>query len=195
MPRKKTANTAQAKKNIDLETAPTVLPKRAQPRVSDKTEGSNINIKRITEQRLLDTKIVRQHGWRMGSIISISLGLGIAAGALVIGYLLFTGNSAPTESVSEIIVPPPPSPQTTETQKQNQEEVPKVVLQTVEILETPTGYLNVRAGAGTNFKKVAEVHPGESFDLLTEDVQKGWYEIRVSEEISGWVSKQYAKIK
>lgn len=72
---------------------------------------------------------------------------------------------------------------------------PSVKLQEVEILETPTGYLNVRKGPGTNFEKIAQVKPGESYSLVSEDETAGWYEIKLSDSSTGWVTKQYAKIK
>jgi len=57
-------------------------------------------------------------------------------------------------------------------------------IKTVTVTETPTGWLNVRAGAGTNFSVVAKVYPGEDYPLLAEKGE--WYKIEL-----GWVSKQY----
>jgi hypothetical protein len=62
---------------------------------------------------------------------------------------------------------------------------------TVTILDTPNGFLRVRSGAGTSFGEVARVKPGEKYDVLSEN--SGWYEIKVDEQTSGWVSSQYAK--
>lgn len=59
----------------------------------------------------------------------------------------------------------------------------------VKILNTPTGWLNVRSGPGTTYAQVTRVNPGESYPLLEE---KGdWYHIRIG-EIEGWIAKQYA---
>src|SRR3989338_1390581 len=57
---------------------------------------------------------------------------------------------------------------------------PAVTFQQVLILDPPTGFLNVRAGAGTNFAKVGEVSPGEVYDLVSENTANGgWYQIKL----------------
>lgn len=60
----------------------------------------------------------------------------------------------------------------------------------VQILNTPTGTLNVRSGPGLNYNVTAKVKPGEKYELLKE--QSGWYQIKLSSG-SGWISSQYAK--
>ncbi|OGY24102.1 MAG: hypothetical protein A2172_00985 [Candidatus Woykebacteria bacterium RBG_13_40_15] len=59
----------------------------------------------------------------------------------------------------------------------------------VEILQTPTGILNVRNGPGTAYAIIGQVSPGEKYKLL-EDTS-GWYKIKAAKE--GWISSQYAK--
>jgi hypothetical protein len=59
----------------------------------------------------------------------------------------------------------------------------------VEILQTPTGILNVRNGPGTGYAVIGQVSPGEKYDLLEES--SGWYKIKAAKE--GWISNQYAK--
>jgi uncharacterized protein YraI len=59
----------------------------------------------------------------------------------------------------------------------------------VEILQTPTGILNVRNGPGTGYAVIGQVSPGEKYDLLEES--SGWYRIKAAKE--GWISNQYAK--
>ncbi len=62
----------------------------------------------------------------------------------------------------------------------------------VVILDTPTGFLRVRAEPSLNASETAQVKPGDSFDFVDE--QDGWYEIAVSGK-NGWVSTQYAQKK
>jgi hypothetical protein len=59
----------------------------------------------------------------------------------------------------------------------------------VEILQTPTGILNVRNGPGTGYAIIGQVSPEEKYELLEES--SGWYKIKASKE--GWISTQYAK--
>src|SRR3989344_1987252 len=66
--------------------------------------------------------------------------------------------------------------------------IKEVTSRTLEISETPTGWLNVRSGPGTNFAPVGRVNPGEVYPLLAEEGE--WYRIE-----NGWVSKQYTIIK
>jgi hypothetical protein len=60
----------------------------------------------------------------------------------------------------------------------------------VVILDTPTGFLRVREGASVGSKEIAQVSPGESYPVVDE--QTGWYQIKLHNGISGWVSSQYA---
>jgi type IV pilus assembly protein PilM len=62
----------------------------------------------------------------------------------------------------------------------------KVVVQ-----DTEVGYLNVREGAGTTFKILTKVKPGEIYELLEEKGE--WAKIKVSVELSGWVANKYVK--
>ena len=58
------------------------------------------------------------------------------------------------------------------------------------ILQTPTGFLHVRATANGYGAIVGNVNPGQTFMLLDE--QSGWYQIQLSDGTKGWVSSQYA---
>lgn len=80
-----------------------------------------------------------------------------------------------TPSVSPILSPTSPPP----------------TLTNVTILPTPNGFLRVRSGAGTSFGEVARVKTGETFPVISE--QSGWYQIKVDDTTSGWISSQYAK--
>jgi len=60
----------------------------------------------------------------------------------------------------------------------------------VKITETPTGWLNVRSGPGTNFEKITRVDVGGKYVLL-EDGKK-WYKIKLDDEVEGWIFSEYA---
>lgn len=60
----------------------------------------------------------------------------------------------------------------------------------VTILETPTGFLRVRASASIAAAEIARVSPIETYDLVSE--QEGWFEIRLRNGSSGFISSQYA---
>lgn len=61
------------------------------------------------------------------------------------------------------------------------------------ILSTPTNYLNVRNAPSLTGSIVAQVNPGESYDLISEET--GWYEIKLSSSSAqaGWISSTYAE--
>lgn len=59
------------------------------------------------------------------------------------------------------------------------------------ILNTPTGFLRVREAASIAAVEIAQVKPGESYDLLDE--KDNWYKIKIDDKTSGWISSQYAK--
>ncbi|MFZ2025464.1 MAG: PEGA domain-containing protein [Microgenomates group bacterium] len=64
------------------------------------------------------------------------------------------------------------------------------------ILDTPTGFLNVRTGPVKTATKSAEVKPGEKYAYeKTEEDSAGttWYELKKDGTILGWVSGQYVK--
>jgi hypothetical protein len=63
----------------------------------------------------------------------------------------------------------------------------------VEIKDTPTGFLRVRASASTGAKELGKVYPGDKYKVLSS--KTGWYQIQVDLDAttSGWISSQYAK--
>jgi hypothetical protein len=61
----------------------------------------------------------------------------------------------------------------------------------VTILQTPTGFLRVRAEASVSSAEIARVTPGETYPL--EDESTGWYQIKLTDGKLGWVSSQYAE--
>lgn len=67
---------------------------------------------------------------------------------------------------------------------------PTVQVGKVVILNTPTGFLRVRATASIAAAEVGRVVPAETFDLVSE--QTGWFQIRLKNGAVGWISSQYA---
>lgn len=62
----------------------------------------------------------------------------------------------------------------------------------VEILDTPTGWLRVRAEASVDSDEVAKVDVGATFSYL--DSEDGWYQIKYAEGETGWISGEYAEL-
>lgn len=65
--------------------------------------------------------------------------------------------------------------------------------QKVIILETPTGFLRVRESASLDSREIDRVNPGETFEVESET--KDWFEIKLADGKTGWVSRQYAEEK
>ncbi len=68
---------------------------------------------------------------------------------------------------------------------------PTPAKQMIVILQTPTGFLRVRSGSTVNASEVARVAPGQTYELISEKTD--WYEIKLDNGKSGWVSTQYTK--
>jgi hypothetical protein len=72
--------------------------------------------------------------------------------------------------------------------------VPTITVSKVLILNTPTGFLRVRESNSISSSEIAQVKPGEEYELVTE--QEGWFEIKLSSPASegrtGWISSSYA---
>jgi len=65
------------------------------------------------------------------------------------------------------------------------------VVNKVLILETPTGFLNVRETGSLNGVIIEKINPGESFELISE--KENWFEIKLIDGKAGWISSQYAQ--
>lgn len=63
----------------------------------------------------------------------------------------------------------------------------------VEILDTPTGFLRVRNAPRTDADEVGQVKPGDTFVLLGEDKDSGWFQIEYQKGKRGWISNEFAK--
>ena len=59
------------------------------------------------------------------------------------------------------------------------------------ILQTPTGFLRVRDQASLNGSEIGQVKPGETYQLLDE--RTDWFQIKLTNGQSGWISSQYAQ--
>ncbi|HVT01470.1 MAG TPA: PEGA domain-containing protein [Patescibacteria group bacterium] len=61
---------------------------------------------------------------------------------------------------------------------------------TITIKDTPTGFLRVRATASVNGEEIGRVNPGEVYEYTDENTS--WYQIKLKNGESGWISKTYA---
>lgn len=61
----------------------------------------------------------------------------------------------------------------------------------IQIKDTPTGFLRVRNAPNTSATEVAQVKPKDTYPLLEE--KEGWYKILYAEGKEGWVSGRYAQ--
>lgn len=59
----------------------------------------------------------------------------------------------------------------------------------IKILDTPTGFLRVRASIGGS--EIGQVTPGETYPLVEE--KSGWFAITFDEGKTGWISSDYAE--
>lgn len=59
------------------------------------------------------------------------------------------------------------------------------------ILSTPTSFLRVRDQPSLGGNEIAEVKPGEAYQLLDE--RTDWFQIKLTNGQSGWISSQYAQ--
>ena len=165
-------------------------PKRIQPNV-------------ISERRLLDSKLVIPEAHphhRIAKIILFAMLLGGLVGAAVLFYLNTKKTATPSDTyIPQITIPdenatPPATPPTT-TPTTTPEPPPAAPVQIVEILSTPTNFLNVRKAPGTSSEKIGEVKPGEAYILVSKNAAGDWYEIKLANGSTGWVTSQYATIK
>lgn len=60
----------------------------------------------------------------------------------------------------------------------------------VTILNTPTGFLRVRKTPSIDAAEVGQVTPGKAYELVDE--QNDWFEIKLADGTTGWISSQYA---
>ncbi len=63
----------------------------------------------------------------------------------------------------------------------------------VTILDTPTGFLRVHSDSSIVSSEIGRVHPGETYPLISQTTD--WFEIKLQNGQTGWISSQYAKIQ
>ena len=68
-----------------------------------------------------------------------------------------------------------------------------ITIQKVLILDTPNGFLRVRESNSTDSPEITRVSEGETFEFIDE--KEGWFEIKLDNGKTGWISSQYAKKK
>lgn len=68
--------------------------------------------------------------------------------------------------------------------------VEKISRLKIRIDKTDTGFLRVRSGANIGFPEIAQVKPGEEYDVIEEGENGKWYKIKVG-EVEGWVSGEF----
>lgn len=61
----------------------------------------------------------------------------------------------------------------------------------LKILDTPTGFLNVREEPSTGAKKITEVNPKDSYEYL--EIKNNWYKIKLKDGDEGWVLGEYVQ--
>lgn len=66
-----------------------------------------------------------------------------------------------------------------------------ITIQKVLILDTPNGFLRVRESNSTGSREITRVSEGETFELIDE--KQGWFEIKLQNGKTGWISDDYAK--
>lgn len=104
------------------------------------------------------------------------------------------GAEAPEEPVEEPVEEEEPSAEEPAAEEPAAEEAPETAaLQQVRILDTGTGYLNVRSEPDSSLTNViTTVAPGEILTYTVE--QNGWYQITLPDGQTGWIAGQYAEV-
>lgn len=67
---------------------------------------------------------------------------------------------------------------------------PAITIPKILILNTPTGFLRVRESNSINSSEIAQVKPGEKYELVEE--QGSWFKVKLADGKKGWVSSRYA---
>lgn len=116
-----------------------------------------------------DLRLTRD-GYREKSI-KIKTALGFKLSVLVFLGLNTDLSNSPLASSAAILSPAPA--------------VSKVL-----ILNTPTGFLRVRESASVSSSEIGKIKPGESYELIEE--KENWFEIKLSDGKTGWISSSYA---
>lgn len=79
-----------------------------------------------------------------------------------------------------------------ENSESNTENEENIILQEIKILNTGTGYLNVRQENNVKSAVVAKVKPDEIFEYTKKEGE--WYEIKLKDGTVGWVNEKYVEV-
>jgi uncharacterized protein YgiM (DUF1202 family) len=121
--------------------------------------------------------------------LALRVVLGVCVTAATVALVAFVANMVIHAPSTEA---PTPAPQEDTSGTPVAEEAAALapVVPTVRILETPTGWLNVRAEPALDGAVVTRVKPGEEYPY--EVLQGGWYRIVLPDGSTGWVIETYA---
>lgn len=102
-----------------------------------------------------------------------------------------SGSPTPTDGKTK--TSPTPKPSLTVTPKISVTPRPTLAIKgaSVEIKDTPTGWLRVRESPSTTAVELTKIYPGEKYPLLEEKTD--WFKITYVEGKEGWISSQYAQ--
>jgi type IV pilus assembly protein PilM len=100
--------------------------------------------------------------------------------------------AGPPSPTSESVASATPAEVKEETEESSADEAESTGSQ-VEILDTTTGWLNVRSGPGVDNDIVSRVNPGETYPLIDESGD--WFEIKVDDQTTGWVSSEFVEVR
>ncbi|MBI2007414.1 MAG: PEGA domain-containing protein [Candidatus Blackburnbacteria bacterium] len=92
-----------------------------------------------------------------------------------------------------VILAESPSPEATVAGEATSSAAKSAKSASVEILDTPTGFLRVRTEPSTSATEAAQVKPGEKFPYLEQNKDGSWFKIEYEKGKQGWVFSQYAK--
>jgi hypothetical protein len=153
----------------DVEVLIVSLPDKANVFLDSNPVGVTPLLLRQVSESDHDLRITRD-GYKDKSIkIKTALGFRLSS-------LIFLGvNSDLTSSVASISATPSPTAAT---------------VINVLILDTPTGFLRVRESNSINSSEIAQVKPGESYELMEE--KDNWLKIKITDNKIGWISSSYA---
>jgi len=99
----------------------------------------------------------------------------------------------PTPTATPSAAPTPTGKNTSITPLPKQATSSALLKPYVEILNTPTGWLRVRAKASADSDELAKVNPGDQFPYKDMETP-GWYYIEYLTDKWGYVASQYAKL-
>ncbi len=137
---------------------------------------------------LRSVKIKTTNGYKLNAVFNLAA-TGTALGA--------SSSASPTPAPSTGTKPgtdASPKPNATPAVT-NKPKAPPPEKPYVEIEDTPTGFLNVRAEPSASAEIVSRVNPGEDYALLDEQTvaDAPWYKIEYETNKTGWISGAYAK--